>query len=306
MPSGHAGASLALADGAAPILLRYTAPYDWPSMRNWLAARAVAGMECVRADGYTRTARAGASPAVVDVRHVPERSGFEMRVVAPAPVDTAAIAVRIRRVFDLDRDPSVATDDVWRDPQLARLAARHPGLRIPGGWDPFELAVRAVLGQQVTVVAARQLATSLVAACGGRLPDGLATLGVGATFPEAGDLRPDSVDALRMPGARKATLLALARAAGDVPAIFDPCRPLDAIIAGLRAVKGIGDWTAHYVALRALRAPDAFPASDAGLLRGAERLLGCRPSPAALLRHAERWRPHRAYAAQVLWAEDGA
>jgi 3-methyladenine DNA glycosylase/8-oxoguanine DNA glycosylase len=157
----------------------------------------------------------------------------------------------------------------------------------------------------VTIAAARQLATSLVRCCGSSVPAALSTPTLDAVFPSPGRVAEVSLEGLRMPGARRATLQALARAALDAPRLFDGAAPLDAIVARLCGVKGIGDWTAHYIALRALRAPDAFPASDVGLLRGAGRETGERPSPAGLLARAEAWRPHRAYAAQLLWAEDG-
>ncbi len=287
-----------------PHVLSYRAPYDWPSMRAWLAARSIPGVELVSDEGYARTARLGDAFVVVQVRHRPAIDAFEMTVDASAPIDPQDVSSRVRRVLDLDRDASSVLH-LSGDPQLASALARHPGLRVPGGWDPFELAVRAILGQQVTVVAARQLAGALVGTCGVRLPVTLATAALATTFPSARDLQSASLDALRMPGARKATLRALAAAALDEPALLDGSRSLDDIIVGLRGVKGIGDWTAQYVALRALRAPDAFPASDVGLLRGAARVFGERPSPAALLARADAWRPHRAYAAQLLWAEDG-
>ncbi len=271
-------------------------------MRAWLAARAIAGVELVSDDTYARTARLGEAFAIVQVRHRLDAAAFEMTVDASAPIDPSDVASRVRRVLDLDRDASAGVH-LSRDPQLAQLLARHPGLRVPGGWDPFEVAVRAILGQQVTVVAARQLAHALVGACGVRLPVTLATDTFVTTFPSARQLHPASLDALRMPRARKATLTALAGAALDDPALLDAARPLVDTIARLRAVKGIGDWTAHYIALRALRHPDAFPASDAGLLRGAAGT-GQRPTPAALAARAESWRPHRAFAAQLLWAED--
>ena len=137
------------------------------------------------------------------------------------------------------------------------------------------------------------------------MPADLRAPGLARLFPTAAQVAAADLGALRMPGARRATLTALARAAADDDRLFDGGGSLDDAIARLRAVKGIGEWTAHYIALRALRHPDAFPASDVGLLRGAARETGTRPTPAALLRRAECWRPCRAYAAQLLWAEDG-
>jgi AraC family transcriptional regulator of adaptative response / DNA-3-methyladenine glycosylase II len=288
-------------------VLPYRAPYDWPSLHGWLAARAIPGVEEVTASTYARTFRSGDASGIVRIHHRPDVAGFEVvvSIATGTRIDIIDVLGRVRRVLDLDRDLAAMDAHVARDTWLARLAARHPGLRIPGGWDPFELAVRAVLGQQVTIAAARQLATTLVGCCGTPLGDALATSSLRVVFPSAAQVAVASLDPLRMPGARKATLQALARTAEADLALFELTRPLADSVARLRGVKGIGEWTAQYIALRALRDTDAFPASDVGLLRGAARETGQRPTPAALLSRAEAWRPHRAYAAQLLWAEDG-
>lgn len=284
-------------------------------MRAWLAARAIPGVEHVDEHGYARTLCLEGAQAIVHARHRPASGGFELTVASAGAVDLREVTARMTRVLDLDRDLSAVSGHLGRDPWLATLLDRHRGARVPGGWDPFELAIRAVLGQQVTIAAARQLATTLVQLCGSPLPvfdtgafaadDGRGDRPIlDAVFPSPAQVAAVPLDVLRMPGARRATIQALARAALDAPALFDTAAPLDAIVARLRGVKGIGNWTAHYIALRALRAPDAFPASDVGLLRGAARETGKRPSPADLLARAEAWRPHRAYAAQLLWAED--
>jgi AraC family transcriptional regulator of adaptative response / DNA-3-methyladenine glycosylase II len=183
--------------------------------------------------------------------------------------------------------------------------AARPGLRAPGGWDGFELAVRAVLGQQVTVVAARRLAARLVALCGEALSgmEGTAP-GLTHTFPSAERVAAADLGALGMPAARRAALRALAEASMANPFLFHPSASVEESIARLRAIRGIGEWTAQYIALRALRETDAFPTSDVGLLRGAALETGERPAPAGLLQRAEPWRPWRAYAAQHLWAAD--
>jgi AraC family transcriptional regulator of adaptative response / DNA-3-methyladenine glycosylase II len=174
---------------------------------------------------------------------------------------------------------------------------------VPGAWDPFELAVRAVLGQQITVTAARQLAANFVAAHGEPLASGPDN-GLTTVFP-----RPERVAtahlALPMPRARIATLRGIAAAVVADPKLLGGDGDLDAKLARLRALPGIGEWTAHYIAMRALREPDAFPAADIGLLRAMTGRGGARPTPAALLARAERWRPWRAYAAQHLWSSGG-
>ncbi len=283
----------------------YEGPYDWPMMRAWLAGRALDGIESVREDGYARTLRIDGSPGVVDVTHAPDRSGFVVRLATMAPVGHEGIVARLVRVLDLDRDLVAMGRHLRHDPWLAGLLVRHAGLRVPGGWDPFELAVRAVLGQQVTVAAARALVSHLTQICGAALPRSLVCGSLAWTFPTAACVAAADLTSLRMPRSRRATLKALADATAGDPRLFEPSSSLEASVERLRAVKGIGDWTAQYIALRALRAPDAFPSSDVGLLRGAARETGERPSPAALLARADAWRPCRAYAAQLLWAEDG-
>jgi AraC family transcriptional regulator, regulatory protein of adaptative response / DNA-3-methyladenine glycosylase II len=208
-------------------------------------------------------------------------------------------------LFDLGADIETIEEHLSLDKDLGPWVAKRPGLRAPGGWDGFELAVRAILGQQVSVQAARQLAGRLVALHGKPMvkhrayPDGLTHVFPRASYiANAGDL------GVGMPKSRLATLKAVALAAVDDPALFQPSGDVGQAIARLTAVPGIGDWTAQYVAMRIMREVDAFPASDIGLLRGAEKVLGETVTPKGLSLRAESWRPWRAYAAQHLWAAD--
>jgi AraC family transcriptional regulator of adaptative response / DNA-3-methyladenine glycosylase II len=211
---------------------------------------------------------------------------------------------RIRRVFDLGADILTVSTHLSQDPELARLVAARPGLRVPGGWDGFETAVRAILGQQVSVEAGRQLGNRLARICGTSLP-AAPDPAMSLAFPTARQVLDADLAPLRMPSARKAALKALAEAAIEDPDLFQPLATVEETVARLCAIRGIGVWTAHYIALRAVREPDAFPASDVGLLRGAACPDGIRPSPAELQKRAEAWRPWRAYAAQHLWTADG-
>jgi AraC family transcriptional regulator of adaptative response / DNA-3-methyladenine glycosylase II len=210
---------------------------------------------------------------------------------------------RLRRVFDLAADPLTIGTQLAEDPVLAPLVAARPGLRVPGAWDGFELAVRAVLGQQITVSAGVALARRLVTTCGDPL---LAPAGAGLThvFPHAARVAAADLSSLGMPRSRAAALSALAAAVVADPHLFGPRRSLEDAIARLRRLPGIGEWTAQYIALREMREPDAFPAADVGLMRALGRAEGRRLTPAALLDRAERWRPWRAYAAQHLWASE--
>jgi AraC family transcriptional regulator of adaptative response / DNA-3-methyladenine glycosylase II len=294
------------------VRLRYRPPYDWPAILAFLRTRAIDGVERVDGERYLRSVAHDGEVGSVEIVHVPERDSLAATIRFPSVRALPAIIARVRRVFDLDADVASIAAHLARDRRLAPLVARRPGLRVPGGWDGFELAVRAVLGQQVTVAAARQLAGRLVALCGTALP-GATDLAardpaceVSRVFPGPAALAAADLSALGMPGARRATLIALAEAAVAEPRLFEPLATIEDTVARLRAIRGIGEWTAHYIALRAAREPDAFPASDIGLLRGAADRHGVRPSAAELTARAERWRPWRAYAAQHLWAADAA
>jgi AraC family transcriptional regulator of adaptative response / DNA-3-methyladenine glycosylase II len=218
-----------------------------------------------------------------------------------------AVIARIRRVFDLTADPQLIGAHLSQDPTLAPLVAARPGLRAPGAWDGFEMAVRAILGQQITVTAARNLAAKLVATYGAPIDDPVAAgLGLTRIFPSPERLVGQDIAALGMPQARGRALEALARTVAADPAIFTPRADLESAIAALSALPGVGEWTAQYIALRELREPDAFPHADIGLLRAMADPDGRRPTPDQLLELSRRWRPWRAYAAQHLWAADAA
>jgi AraC family transcriptional regulator of adaptative response / DNA-3-methyladenine glycosylase II len=215
------------------------------------------------------------------------------------------VIARVRRVFDLAADPAVIEAHLSEDPDLAPLVAARPGLRAPGAWDGFELAVRAVLGQQISVVAARNLAGRLAETYGEPLDEDAARAsGLRRFFPEPEALALADVETLAMPRARGRALVGLAAAAAADPELFGMRRSLDEAVAALRALPGIGEWTAQYIAMRALREPDAFPSADIGLMRALESPGGVRPTAVELLARAERWRPWRAYAASHLWAAD--
>jgi AraC family transcriptional regulator, regulatory protein of adaptative response / DNA-3-methyladenine glycosylase II len=287
------------------LTLPYRTPFDWAAALAHLAARSIAGVEHVEGGVYRRVAAGVEGPFVVEIRDAPAQRALVIRLHAPGrSIDAEAVAARVRRLFDLDADVAAIGSHLSRDARLARLVAERPGLRVPGAWDPFELAVRAVLGQQVTVVAARGLAGRLAGICGEPCRDvSPAGSDLIRAFPSPEGMAAADLGALGMPGARRATLIALARAATSDPPLFDPAEPVARALERLRAIPGVGEWTAQYIALRALRDPDAFPASDIGLRRGAATR-GRRPTPAALAKLAERWRPWRAYAAQHLWASD--
>jgi AraC family transcriptional regulator of adaptative response / DNA-3-methyladenine glycosylase II len=283
--------------------VRYRPPYDWESILSFLKARAISGVEVVEEGCYRRTVEIEGSVGSVAVEHLPKKNSLSVTIHFPNVHSLPAIVTRVRRLFDVGADIETIDAHLSNDSRLAPWIAKRPGLRAPGGWDGFELAVRAILGQQISVAAARRLAGQLVALHGRPLPRGSENYpGLTHTFPTSKRLASVRSIALGMPGARLKSLKALAIAANADPNLFRPFGTIEEAIDRLRAIPGIGDWTAQYIALRAIREMDAFPASDIGLLRGAARVDGVPATPISLLHRAESWRPWRAYAAQHLWA----
>jgi AraC family transcriptional regulator of adaptative response / DNA-3-methyladenine glycosylase II len=294
------------ASGAVTVRLGYRAPYDWDAIATFLRARAIPGIEIVSGDRYARTITMGDGRGVLVVEPV-ERNCLKATIRLPDLSSLPAVIARIRRVFDLAADPQAIGAHLSEDPVLAPRVAARPGLRVPGAWDGFELAVRAILGQQITVSAATRLAGKMASAYGEAIADHVALdLGLTHVFPTPQRLAGSDLAAIGMPQSRRLALSSLAAAVVADPLIFGPSRSLEEAIVHLRALPGIGEWTAQYIAMRELREPDAFPAADIGLLRALSDAHGVRPSPAALLAQAECWRPWRAYAALHLWASGAA
>ncbi len=253
---------------------------------------------------YARTIAIGEERGVLVVEPA-EGNCLRAIIRFPTLKSLPAIIARVRRVFDLASDPVAISAYLSQDPVLAPLVAGRLGLRVPGAWDGFELAVRAILGQQITVPAATRLAGKLVLCHGERVADPAALdHGLTHVFPTPRQLAGADLAAVGMPKARQMAISSLAAAVVADPLIFGPRRSLEEAIAQLRVLPGIGEWTAQYIAMRELREPDAFPAADVGLLRAMSHGSGVRSSPAALLAHAEQWRPWRAYAALHLWASE--
>lgn len=279
---------------AAPVLrLAYRPPLDWPHLLAFLATRAVPGVEAVADGAYMRTAMLGGRPATITLRPDPDRPRALLTVRGAGVGAIAEAAARARRLADLDADPMAVQQALGTDPAVAASVQAHPGLRVPGAWDGFELAVRAVLGQQVSVAAATTAAARLAARLGEPLPAAEGPLTTLFPTPQAVAAAPD--DALAMPAGRRRAVRALAAAVAggdlDLGLTADP----DAAREALLAIPGIGPWTAGYIAMRGLRDPDAFPAGDL-LIR---RALGG-DAREALARGAA-WAPWRAYGALHVW-----
>jgi AraC family transcriptional regulator of adaptative response / DNA-3-methyladenine glycosylase II len=283
------------------ILLRYRPPYDWRGVLGFLQARAISGVEAVLPDAYARTIEIDGVHGVVIVGPAPG-DALKATLRFPRLSLLPKIIARLRRVFDLASDPQAIGTELAEDPLLAPLVRERPGLRVPGAWDGFELAVRAVLGQQITVKAAAALAAKLVAGFGEPLSlQGASVDGLTHLFPRPERLASADLSPLGIPSSRVRTLKMLAAAVESDPEILGARRDPAECLTQLRTIPGIGEWTAQYIAMRELREPDAFPADDVALRRAMGRD-GRRPTPRELIARAERWRPWRAYAAQHLWA----
>ncbi|HVU49707.1 MAG TPA: AlkA N-terminal domain-containing protein [Polyangia bacterium] len=298
---GHAGEAGEDA-GALTVTLSYRPPYDWAAMLGHLAARAIPGVELVRDGVYLRTAAIGDLRGWLAVEPSPGRASLRATVSAPLRGALMAIVARLRRLFDLDAEPGAIAAHLGRDPRLAAHVRSRPGLRVGGAFDPFEVAARAVLGQQVSLAAARTLAGRLAALLGDAVETPYPELT--RVFPRAERLarhaEHDLASALRVPSRRASTLVALARALASGALDLGAGEPAD-IVARMVALPGVGPWTAHTLAMRALGWPDAFPDGDLGLRKA---LGGISGRQARAL--AEAWRPWRAYGATHLWTELGA
>jgi AraC family transcriptional regulator of adaptative response / DNA-3-methyladenine glycosylase II len=285
--------------GALTVRLAYREPLDWDRLLGFFATRAVAGVEEVCGAVYRRTLRLPHGHGTASLAHAPGRSPhIECRLRLADLRDLTAAVQRCRRLLDLDADPAAPTEQLAGDPLLAPLVRAAPGLRVPGSADGAELAVRAVLGQQVSVAAARTAAGRLTQALGDPLPepDG----GLTHLFPAPAAIAAADPAALFGPGRRRATLRALTRALAAGELAIDPGSDRAEVRARLLELPGIGPWTTEYIAMRALSDPDAFLPTDLGVRRALERFR--QPGdPRAAAGAAERWRPWRAYALQYLW-----
>ncbi|HVT89858.1 MAG TPA: DNA-3-methyladenine glycosylase 2 family protein [Tepidisphaeraceae bacterium] len=282
------------------LLLPYRPPYDWDAMIRFLKLRAIAGVEVVADNHYSRVIEFEDVIGSISVAHVPEQSALRVIVRFPRLNALPVIITRIRRMFDLSADPGAISSALSADLLLARLVAVRPGLRVPGGWDGFEIAVRAVLGQQISVKAATQLAERIVSNIGTQIAENPRLPTLTHAFPSPRQFRASNMANLGIPKSRIASLRGLAKAAMDDPKLFDPRRDLNEAISRLCGLPGIDEWTAQYIAMRALGETDAFLAGDVGVQR-CLAANGKRPAVAELLARAEQWRPWRAYAVLHLW-----
>jgi len=273
--------------------LNYRPPFNWPALLAFIGQRAIPGVEAVESGCYQRLISLHGHTGRLCVSLQDPGSALQVSISFPEPRWLFLIVERVRRMFDLAADPLEITARLGGDPLLAKRIELLPGLRVPGCWDGFELAIRAILGQQVSVKGASTLAGRLVQQFGTpiRMNPVLTHL---CPSPEV--LAESDIARIGIPEKRAETIRALSRAVSAGRIVFDSSGNLDEFRTRVREIPGIGEWTAQYIMMRAFCDPDAFPASDLGLLRGASL-----KHPSELLERAEAWRPWRAYAAMYLW-----
>ncbi len=276
-------------DDCYEIPLRYRPPFDWGALLHFFSTHVIPGVEAVQGDTYARTTADGwftLRPG--------EGDDLLLRISAPAPAVLLKMVARVRRMFDLDADPLAVHTQLGGDPLLAPLIASRPGLRIPGTWDGFELGVRAILGQQVSVAGGSTLSARLVERWGRPVTTPVARLT--HAFPSAGVIAESDIASIGLPAKRAEAIRALAAEVARGAIGFDSIYDVPAFRERLLALPGIGPWTADSIAMRALAEPDAFPSGDLVLIRAASA-----QNEKDLEYKSEAWRPWRAYAAMHLW-----
>ena len=285
----------------APLNVRlpYREPFGWPQLLAFYAGRATPGVEHIVDGGYRRTVVVAGAPGSIDVRDIGGALSLTVRGLGTEAL--FGVVQRVRGMFDVDAPIDDITARLAQDATLETWLRRNPGVRVPGAWDGWELAVRAVLGQQVSVKAATTFAGRIAAEYGE--PCELDGMPGARLFPTPQRLARARLERLGIVRSRAQTIRDLAQAALGGRVSFDGSEDAVEFSAALRSIRGIGDWTAQYVAMRVLKDPDAFPAADLGLLRAFDGA-GGRLKPAALLERAECWRPWRAYAALLIWSSD--
>jgi len=278
--------------------LPYRPPYDWDGMLAFLADRVIEGVEAVTRDAYVRTVsllhRGATHVGRIEVRRAPRKPALRVSVSPSLAAAIPAVLSRVKHAFDLACDPAVV------DAALGPLAVARPGLRVPGTFDGFEVAARAIVGQQISVRAARTMLGRVARVFGETLPgdESGVPLQLFATPARIAVLAPDDLMSLGLTRARAGTLIGLAAAMARGDIRLEPESDVDATVAALTALPGIGPWTANYIAMRALRWPDAFLPSDLGVLKAMGET-----RPANALRASELWRPWRSYAVIHLWSK---
>ena len=289
---------------AFTVKLPYRKPFDWQVLLEFFSARAIPAVECVVDKRYLRTVRIEDKPGIIELQ-----IDADNMMLALHGIETGAlfqIVQRCRELFDLDAPMREINDVLSKDSLLRPLLRAQPSIRVPGAWDGFELTVRAILGQQVSVKAATTMAGRIAMTYGESIEKSLAAAVTGHDliylFPQPEKLVRARFNNIGLTASRAETLRSVSKAVLDGTLSFDSSQDPVVFYESLTSIRGIGEWTAQYVAMRALKNPDAFPASDLGLLRSLDQQGEARMQPAELEALSQNWRPWRAYAALLLWS----
>lgn len=290
---------------AETVRLPIMSPYRFDTLLAFIGPRAFPGIEQLDSRLYRRALLSRNGPVIVEARVAHDGTHLALDLHGAHGESRAEVIARARSFFDTERDPAVIAAQLARDTALRPLIARHRGLRIPGAWHPFELIVRAIIGQQVSVKAATTFASRLVIRYGESLPPGTDPRAeLIRTFPSPDRLARARLTSIGLVRARAKAISGIAHLLDRDPALLAQWTDDEHAIVELQRLPGIGAWTAHYIAMRALRHADAFPTADLGLIRAYSRLVNREVSGKELQAIAERWRPWRAYAAMLLWTAD--
>ena len=288
------------------VRLDYRRPFDWSQLVDFLRGRAIPGVEALVNDRYFRTVIVSGQVGVVEVGHNSDKSGLDLSLHGIDTANLFPVVQKVREIFDLDAPVSDIGAVLGSDPKLGARLKDNPGIRVPGAWDGFELTVRAILGQQVSVKAATTLSGRIAARYGDPvrtdIADAVRNTGLERLFPTPDTLMRARFNNIGLVRARADTIRRIAKAVVAGELSFDSSQDPKEFCNALVSLKGIGDWTAQYVAMRVLKNPDAFPASDLGLLRAFDCAGEDRLRPKELAAMSEAWRPWRAYAALLLWS----
>ncbi|HUZ18154.1 MAG TPA: DNA-3-methyladenine glycosylase 2 family protein [Spirochaetia bacterium] len=309
----RSGRATAIASDRLTLRIAYRPPYDWDGILTFLKTRAIVGVESVEDGRYARSVQVGGWTGVVEVSPEPGANALRVSMDASAGDSIGLIVEGIRRIFDLRSDPDAVAAHLSQDPLLRNLIEHSPGRRIPGVWDPFESGVRALVGQQISVIAAIRL-LGRISALAGRPLAGREGANIRLLFPEPAELAGADLSSIGMPETRRKSVRAVAAAVADGSLSFDHFESSEEFSERLCELPGIGPWSAEYILLRGVGEPDAFPASDLGIRKaltwrarehalslGARRFDDTLIATNDVLALAEKWRPWRGYAAIHLW-----
>ena len=296
--------------------LPFRPPLDWETLLGYLKGRRTEGVETIDGKNYIRSIRTPHEPGnpgdydrsgLIRVGPSPKEAHLELEIVSHNHKALMNIVRRVRRIFDLGADPMFVTRHLLKDPGLKQVVSSFPGLRIPGGWNNFELAIRTIIGQQVSIAGANTITRRLVERCGEPVGN-IRFPGITHLFPTPTAIASANLEKLGIPGKRAETLKILAERVANKELLLDGSMQPEKVKEKLMQVPGIGNWTTQYIAMRALREPDAFPGSDLALKREVEKIALNHPLPGNVqfenpAQRPEFWRPWRSYAAVYLWKQ---